>query len=232
MDNPPAINSYGIIRLSLHVLRKDSQMAKVKLNFRRLPVPEKLTKGKQIITSVTGNPHFTNPVPPLATLTAGISELEAAYMAAQAARQAWRNAVDVQTAKSDAVDQLFSQAASYVESVAGADESIISSAGMDPKSTGGAPTLPEAPTGLEITEGDHEGELDISWDPVSNAKTYLIQRSIDPNNPATWSHAGTATKSSTTIDALTSGTRYWFRVCAVGAVGQSGWSDPATKIAP
>jgi hypothetical protein len=207
-------------------------MAKVKLNFRRLSVPEKLSKGRQIITSITGNPKFTNPVPPLATLTAGVNDLDAAYTAAQAAKQAWRNAVDVQTAKSDALDQLISQCASYVESVAGPDESVISSAGMDPKSAGGAPTLPEAPTGVDVTVGDREGELDISWDPVSNAKSYLIQRSSDPNTAASWTHAGTSTKSSTTIDALTSGTRYWFRVCAVGAVGQSGWSDPATKIAP
>lgn len=140
--------------------------------------------------------------------------------------------MDVQTAKSDALDQLFSQCASYVESVAGPDESVISSAGMDPKSAGGAPTLPEPLTGLDVTVGDREGELDISWDPVSNAKSYLIQRSSDPNNAANWVHASTSTKSSTTIDNLTSGTRYWFRVCAVGAVGQSGWSDPATKIAP
>jgi hypothetical protein len=89
--------------------------------------------------------------------------------------------------------------ASYVESVAGADESVISSAGMDPKSSGGAPILPEAPTGLEITVGDREGELDISWDPVPNAKSYPIQRSSDPNTPANWTHAGTSTKSSTTI---------------------------------
>lgn len=36
----------------------------------------------------------------------------------------------------------------------------------------------------------------------------------------------------TTISGLTSGVRYWFRVAAIGASGQSGWSDPATKIAP
>src|SRR5713226_4312994 len=155
-------------------------MAKVKLNFRRLSVPEKLTKARQIITALTGNPKFANPVPPLATLTAGANDLESAYTTAQANKQAWRNAVDVQTAKADALDQLFSQCGSYVESVAGADESVISSAGMDPRAAGGSPTLPDAPTGLEATIGDHEGDLDLSWDPVSNAKSDLIQRSVDP----------------------------------------------------
>ncbi|HEV7473405.1 MAG TPA: fibronectin type III domain-containing protein [Pyrinomonadaceae bacterium] len=41
-----------------------------------------------------------------------------------------------------------------------------------------------------------------------------------------------STKSSFTVTGLTPGTRYWFRVAAVGAGGQSGWSDPASKIAP
>jgi hypothetical protein len=57
-------------------------------------------------------------------------------------------------------------------------------------------------------------------------------QSGDPPSATSWAYAGTSTKASITIDALNPGTRYWFRVCAVGALGQSGWSDPATKIAP
>ncbi len=85
---------------------------------------------------------------------------------------------------------------------------------------------------MDVTIGNHEGELDLSWDAVSGARSYLIQKRTDPNTPSSWTHAGTSTKSSITISGLTSGTRYWFRVSAVGAAGQSGWSDPATKIAP
>ena len=40
------------------------------------------------------------------------------------------------------------------------------------------------------------------------------------------------TKATFTASGLTSGTRYWFRVASVNNNGQSGWSDPATKIAP
>jgi hypothetical protein len=127
--------------------------------------------------------------------------------------------------------QLVSQVASYVESVAGPNESLIASAGMTPRAVGGASTMPDIPGDLDATIGNHEGELDLSWDTVSGARSYLIQRSTDPNVATGWIHAGTSTKSSTTIDGLTSGARYWFRVSAVGAAGQSGWSDPATKIA-
>jgi hypothetical protein len=41
----------------------------------------------------------------------------------------------------------------------------------------------------------------------------------------------TATKSKATVTGLTSGTRYWFRVAAIGSAGQGPWSDPATAIA-
>ncbi|MEN3333054.1 MAG: hypothetical protein V7641_2419 [Blastocatellia bacterium] len=35
-----------------------------------------------------------------------------------------------------------------------------------------------------------------------------------------------------TVSGLPRGAKHWFRVAAGGASGQSGWSDPATKIAP
>jgi len=207
-------------------------MAKVKLNFRKLSVPEKVAKARQIVTALTGNANFPNPVPPLATMTTGINDLNTAFTTAQANKQAWKTSVTDQSMKEDTLDQLVSQCASYVESVAGPNEALINSAGMDAKAIGGASTVPDVPSGLDVTIGDHDGQLDLSWDPVSAAKSYVIQQSADPPTATSWTHAGTSTKSSTTIDGLTSGTRHWFRVSAIGAGGQSGWSDPATKIAP
>ena len=88
------------------------------------------------------------------------------------------------------------------------------------------------PMSLNVTNGDADGELDLSWEPVSGAKSYVIEISGDPPTNDSWKHAGVSTKSSWTATGLTSGTRYWFRVAAVSTGGQSGWSDPATKIAP
>jgi hypothetical protein len=205
---------------------------KVKLNFRKLSIPEKIAKARQFLRAITGNAKFPNPVPPLTALTDGTDALDDAYIQAQRAKQAWRGAVDVQNAAEDALDQLVSRYASYVESVAGDDESIVAEAGMDPQSPSSAPATLDAPSGFNASIGDHEGEIDLSWNPVLNAKSYLIQQSTDPTNAAGWAQAGTSTKSGTTIGGLTSGTRYWFRVCAVGTLGQSGWSNPDTKIAP
>ena len=40
------------------------------------------------------------------------------------------------------------------------------------------------------------------------------------------------TKSKATVSGLATGTKYWFRVRAIGAAGPGPWSDPATKVAP
>jgi len=74
-------------------------------------------------------------------------------------------------AKEDVLDQLISQSASYVESVAGADEHLIHSAGMDTRMAPSAPLMPDLPAALEVTIGDHEGELDLSWDKVAGARS-------------------------------------------------------------
>src|SRR6185436_18947958 len=112
----------------------------------------------------------------------------------------------------------------YVESVAGSDEQMILSAGLDLRAVGVASTEPpEQPHGLTATVGDHDGEIDLSWDTVSGAKSYVIEQSADPGTPANWVHAGVSTRSFYTVQRLTSGTRYWFRVGAVNNNGQSGW---------
>ncbi|HMG74321.1 MAG TPA: fibronectin type III domain-containing protein [Pyrinomonadaceae bacterium] len=207
-------------------------MAKVKLNFRRLSVPEKVAKARQIVTALTGNASFPNPIPPLETLTASLNALEGAYRTTRSRRQAVKTAVDDQTMREDALIHLMSQCASYVESIAGNDRSLITSAGMDPRAPASASTMPDVPSGLEATVGDRDGEIDLSWDPARGVRSYVIQQSTDPPSATTWTHAATSTKSSATITGLMAGTRYWFRVAAIGAIGQSGWSDPATKIAP
>jgi hypothetical protein len=104
---------------------------------------------------------------------------------------------------------------------------------MDTKAAPTAPSdIPEPPANLSATAGDRDGEIDLSWEAVSGAKSYVIEQSLDPVTATSWAHAGVSTRSSQTIDGLNSGTRYWFRVAAVNGIGNSGWSDPAMKIAP
>jgi len=132
--------------------------------------------------------------------------------------------------KKDALNKLVTRVGLYVENTSEGDEAKIESAGMDVKAAGGSSGPPDVPHALSAIAGDMEGEIDLQWEPVTKAKSYIIQQSNDP--PGTWSQAGVITKSKYSVLNLTSGDKYWFRVAAVGTAGQSGWSDPATRIAP
>jgi hypothetical protein len=206
-------------------------MAKPKLNLRGLPIPEKIAKARQMVKAMTDNPHFATPQPALATITTAIDNLDAGYAAALAARQNAITTTNILHELEAALDVVLRQLAAYVESVSGQDESKILSAGMGVKSTSTASTAATVPAAFALTAGDHEGELDASWDKVKGA-SYVLERSADPPTATSWAHEAVALKSSATISGLVSGTRYWFRVAAVTSGGQSGWSDPATKIAP
>jgi hypothetical protein len=208
-------------------------MAKPKLSLRELSLPEKITRAHQVVAALTGNADFPSPNPTLAQLTTAIDELETAQADAQAARQQAKTTTSIQNEKAETLERLFSQLSSYVENVSGGDEKKILNAGLDVRAEAAFSTAePDTPTDLNVTAGDHDGELDVQWDKVDRARSYIIEISPDPPTPTSWKQAGVATRSQTTIDGLTSGTRYWLRVAAISATGQSGWSDPATKIAP
>jgi len=208
-------------------------MSKIKLNLRNLTIPEKIARSQQIVAALTGNPNFNAPHPPLAQVTAAINELEAASNAAQAARQDAKAKTAAQNAKEEALDRIMTQLVAHVESVAGDDQQLIMSAGLDVRAAAAsASATVSAPPALTATAGDHDGEIDLSWDTVRGARSYVIERSPDPPTESSWTHAAVSTRSQTTIEDLTSGTRYWFRVAAITATGQSGWSNPAMKIAP
>ncbi len=86
---------------------------------------------------------------------------------------------------------------------------------------------------LVLTAGDNDGTLDASWDPVRGANSYEIQTSPEPVTGTSWAYKMTAGKSSATLSGLTTGTRTWVRVRAIGAEDATGpWSDPVVKTVP
>jgi hypothetical protein len=49
-------------------------------------------------------------------------------------------------------------------------------------------------------------------------------------NPSAWKTVGNSTKGKCTIEGLTSGARYTFRVATISAAGQSPWSMEAQQV--
>ena len=207
-------------------------MARIRLNLKKLSVTDKIAKGRQIVTAMSNNGTFPTPNPPLTEVTAALDELSQAFALVQSAKSEVSTRVVTQDNAVAKVDQALTKLAAYVESVAGRDDTVITSAGMETKASRSTPTLPVVPQALSANTGEHEGEINLAWKAVQNARGYTIEASLDPEAANSWTHMGIATSASKVITGLTSGKRYWFRVAAVSAGGQSGWSEHATKVVP
>ncbi len=85
---------------------------------------------------------------------------------------------------------------------------------------------------LYATSGDSEGEINLNWEPVKGANTYLLQKSAYSKGSFRWTTVDIVAKSSYTVSKLKSRHIYWFRVAAVSSKGQSRWSDLVQKKVP
>ena len=208
-------------------------MKKVVLNLKNLPIPQKVEFGRQVKTSMTGNANFTTPAPTLAALDTVCTDLETAYNNAEQARLMAKSKTVIQNQKETAYNDLMNQLANYVENTSAGDEAKIKSSGMDSKAKAvkGAAVLSK-PANLSATTGDKNNEVDLHWDKIVGTNSYEIETCPDPVDNTKWQHNKTVTKTKVTVTGLTSGQRYWFRVAAVNAKGESGWSDPVSKIVP
>ncbi len=208
-------------------------MTRIVLKLGNLPLEVKIAFVKKVLQMMTGNPNFTTPVPPLADVQTQLTKTENAKTNADAARTISKEKTAILHQEEKVMDSIITKLANYVEVEANDDVAVIESAGFTPASKPTPIGELHAPQGLAVTTGDDAGELDIHWDVVLGAKSYIIQlNSVDPLKEEDWKENTLPTKSSSTLKNLVSGTRYWIRVAAVGSAGKSGWSDVATKIAP
>src|SRR5436190_2063123 len=165
-------------------------MSRIKLSLRNMTVAEKIARCHQIVAALTGNSHFPTPHPPLAEVTAAINELEAANTAAQAARQEAKTRTAALNTKDDALDQFMTKLVSYVDSVAGDDPEVVLSAALEMRDfPTHAQDVPPAPASLTATAGDFTGEIDLSWDTVAGARSYVVECSPDPPTDTSWAHS-------------------------------------------
>ena len=208
----------------------------VKLALKALTILEKVALARLMVTRMTGNANFTapnpTPDPPLADLTTAANTLDASRVAVAAAKSTLAEAVATQETDEKALEELMAQEGRYIDNRAKGDKAIIESAGVsatdEPSPVGEMPKVEN----LSLTHGDSPGEVDAAWNAVSKKKNYTIQVTADPIGSAAWITRGNPTKSSVTIDGLTSGQKVWMQVCANGTEGPGAFSDPAVITVP
>jgi hypothetical protein len=205
-------------------------MALIKVGVTKMSVPAKIQYTRQIVLDMSNNPNFAAPSPDLNALSEAAAALEAAYNVALQARANAKTQTSIMGQKSAALDLLLMQEASYVQNSSGGDKAKIESAGFDVRDT---PTpigqLPP-PAEPKAAPSPNPGTIQLSWKKVRGAKSYLIERAVDSNQPLDWAVATMSTKTKAVVNTMTSGLRYWFRIAAVGSAGPGAWSEPISKI--
>ena len=132
--------------------------------------------------------------------------------------------------KEAAFDTAITARALYCEAAQPDDDAALASSGLplrgEPQPVGDMP----APANLRATMGDQSGEIDLQWDAIYGASSYVIEcREYSP--PTGWSQVKFLNQSKFTVTGLTSGKTYAFRVRALGPKGEGPWSDEAVKMA-
>jgi len=206
--------------------------AKVKLELKDKTDSELILYTDNVVTKMTGNGNFTTPNPPLPSITTAKTDFSTSLQAVATLEQQLEAARGVAAGKRGVLHGLLTQEGTYVENTSAGDAVKILSAGMEVRDEPAPPAPLPAPQNFIAIAGANEGDIHLDWDTVKKAKSYELQRSPDPITGTSWIAAGTVTKSKATISGLSSGTKNWFRVRAIGATGPGPWSDPATKIAP
>jgi hypothetical protein len=209
---------------------------KAVLNLNNANAEDILRTGKNVQKGFSDNPTvFTSPKPPLATLGAHTTDLDAKIGAVKTAEEARAAAVIARDAAAAVVLADLNVALPYVQETSGGDPAIIAKANLDTKSqSASVGKLPQVQN-LSLTTGDNPGAVDGHWDAVPGRKIYEHQHCTgDPAVDANWKMVGSSSASKTSFTGLTSGTRLWARVRAKGTKPENdgAWSQPATIIVP
>ena len=183
-----------------------------------------ITFAQSIATSLTNNPSFPTPNPPIATLLADIQALSAAEAAVLSRT---KGAVETRDAKLAIVRADLDSLKAYVQGVAGvaglANASVvIASAGMTARKV----TLHDK-AALEARDGSVSGTVNLVAKAVARSAAYEWQYSIDQK---AWTTLPVTLQAKTGVSGLTPATTYYFRVQPVTRTGTENWSQVVALI--
>ena len=184
-------------------------------------VAQYLMRVRLIITMMTDNENFPEPMPPLALVSAAADTLEARE---ELALKGGKGMVKERDVALRYTHDLVGVLRAYVQSVAnGAGEkaeAVVESAGMTAKKRGARTKLP-----LQVKHGNALGTVVLDAKALPHPVQYHWQMSTDQ---LAWTDLPETFKTKATVDGLTPATVYSFRLMTVTNNGPSEWSAPVT----
>jgi hypothetical protein len=187
-----------------------------------------IAKATSVVESMTDNPAFPDPTPKLSDVSAAITALSVAQVAAL---DGGRNATALRNSRAADLRLLMNQLGGYVSSVAEGDELAIRSSGLGVRRNGAPAPEPESPKDLRARISEHKGRVDLRWQAVLAAVTYHIEHSsTDPEVEANWKLVEVSTRSRIAVKGLPSGQVSYFRVAGIGTAGMGPWSQVSSTL--
>lgn len=185
-----------------------------------------LGKTRFIVGQMTGKPEFPTPDPSLASVTTLANDFEQAIQDADAGGSYDRSVRDGK--KAELIDTMHNLG-DYVLFTAKGNRLIAELSGFTiSKEKTPQPPI-EKPVGIELFDGPNAGEMQLVFDAVKRAKSYMYQISVDPTDATKWiTVVGTTRKNLFT--GLESGKKYYVRVVAVGVNKQMVYSDVFSRL--
>lgn len=180
-----------------------------------------------ILEKLTGNEHFPEPRPSLVEMESLKARYDSAL--AKAKSRSREDVLSKNLAKADlknGIRELFN----YVVDTGNNNIQILTSSGFplakDRHPVGDMPK----PKNFKVVQGDGSGEVHLSVKKEHGASSYVYQYLVTPSPEVENWHTIVSPATRLTINGLTPGTKYMFRVSAVGAKGQGPFSDYITRF--
>lgn len=192
----------------------------------RLPkvVAQLITYATGIVTGMSNNPAFPNPVVALATVTSAITALSTAETAALTRLKGTAATRDEKRA---ALVSLLEQLRAYVQAQADASPengaSIIQSAGMAVRKV-----ATHGPRTFTAKAGAVSGSVKLYAQSVGQRGAYMWEYSTDGGK--TWIATPVTLQAKTTLSGLTPGATVQFRYQPVSKTGEGDWSQTISLL--
>jgi len=215
---------------------RKTHMAKVKLDIDNTKAQEAFNASTAHIAAMAspeGQALFTTPEPSAVdylvthnALGAGLNLVSTLEGQLAAARAALPGLVDEHKVTMNA-------RAFYVQTTTGGDPGLIPISGFAVAADTSTPIGPlPRPENVKAKMSEFSGAMKVSCGAVKGAQLYVYEGRLHDVMNQPWVQMKLSTKSREEIPGLTSGENYAFRMAAIGAAGQSPWSDEAVCMAP
>jgi len=197
---------------------------KIKSGLSGLSIPATITKVRFTLGMFTGNPNFPNPPFPGTEVAADVDQLE--VLAGQVTMGNKLNLGSRNLTLASVRKKMFLNS-SYVNAVSAGSMPMLESSGFELVKQRTAAVVPEEVKNLRCVNLPQVGTCKMTWKGVKGRDYYQAQMTANPLDPESWKPVATTTKLSCVATGVTTGTRMFFRVCAVNHAGQGEWSEPA-----